>query len=123
MLLPWKLDVLLLLVFAVVSIDAEVFGKKPCSKEQKNHILETCTPFVLKGNPVAMLPAKNAPCCIAVRELQKSINWQVMQCVVDRLTGQEKKEYDAPTIIHLGGWCAQPPSRVLAPAPLEEIMA
>lgn len=86
----------LLIVLAIVSLDPVSAGgsfsrPKICTEKQKNHIVKTCKPHILKS--IRRSPAtKTGLCCQAVRELQ-AINEGMMQCVFDRFTAAEKEKY------------------------------
>ncbi|KAG2556548.1 hypothetical protein PVAP13_8NG202401 [Panicum virgatum] len=89
-----KVDILLLLVFSIVSPDPVSGGcwfcKKPCTKTQRNYIWKT-----LQSNGEGM-----------------------MQCIVDLLTRDQWLEYDATVMLYLKRYCTQPPF----PAAPQEVM-
>ena len=106
-----KVGILLLVVFAIVLPDPVSGGcwfcKKPCTKTQKNYIVDVCHRYILKSNYARVLPTKHDICCIEVRTLQS--NGEGMQCIVDLLTCDQRLEYDATVMLYLKRYCTQPP--------------
>ncbi|KAF8776082.1 hypothetical protein HU200_003899 [Digitaria exilis] len=108
--LPGKVAVLLV-VLAIISLDPVSGGgccsrTLICTEKQKNHIVKTCKPHILKSDRRS--PATKAgACCQAVRELQ-AINEGMMQCVFDRFTAAEKEKYFEQAVTKiLKNYCTQ----------------
>ncbi|KAJ1275123.1 hypothetical protein BS78_05G112500 [Paspalum vaginatum] len=116
--LPGKVAVPLLLLFAAISLGPVSAGccfRKPCTVRQKDHIVDTCRPYILKTDH-RVLPRKTDLCCREVRTLQ-SMGEGMMQCVVDLLTDHERAELDVTVVLYLKRYCTQPSS----PAPPNEV--
>ena len=107
-----KVGILLLVVFAIVLPDPVSGGcwfcKKPCTKTQKNYIVDVCHRYILKSNYARVLPTKHDICCIEVRTLQSN-GEGMMQCITDLLTREERLEYDVMVMLYLKRYCTQPP--------------
>ena len=89
---------LLLLVCAMVSLHPVVGGKRPrCTEEDKDHVLKECGHYTRHGHPKE-LPPKHSPCC-------KAAESHDMQCIVDLLTNDERRDYEQAAIIALKQAC------------------
>jgi len=103
-----------LAMFVVVSLDPVIAGCclpiwGHCTEQQKNRIMEACkNPYLKKDNPVRTIPAKTHAYCQLVREYQAP---KTMNCIVNRFTKKEKKEYDPTLLFYFRSYCALPPSR------------
>ena len=89
---------LLLLVCAMVSLHPVVGGKRPrCTEEDKAHVLKECGHYTKHGHPKE-LPPKHSDCC-------KAAEGHDMQCIVDLLTNDERRDYEQAAIIALEEAC------------------
>ncbi|PUZ44142.1 hypothetical protein GQ55_8G066900 [Panicum hallii var. hallii] len=90
---------LLLLVCAMVSPHLVVGGKKRprCTEEEKAHILKECGHYTKHGHPKEH-PPKHSPCC-------KAAEGHDMQCIVDLLSKDERRDYEQAAIIALEEAC------------------
>lgn len=105
---PKKVAILFLVVFtAISSLDTVTSGccDKPNMNKQKNYVLQVCGPYIMAPN-TRRLPPRNDSCCAAVRTLQKK-GAGMMQCVIDRLTEAESRQYDPTAMLYLTGYCTQ----------------
>jgi len=90
---------LLLLVCTMVSPHPVVGGnKRPrCTEEDKAHVLKECGHYTKHGHPKE-LPPKHSDCC-------KAAEGHDMQCIVDLLTEDERRDYEQAALIALRNAC------------------
>ncbi|KAF8711351.1 hypothetical protein HU200_029380 [Digitaria exilis] len=97
---PGKLALLLLVVFAVVSLHPVIGNKrKICTKIQKDNILKHCEEYTRYAGPA---PSIHSPCCAAALEVPNLD----MQCIIiDLLTADEKSKHNKNNIKELRCLC------------------
>uniref|UniRef100_A0A0D9XQW9 Bifunctional inhibitor/plant lipid transfer protein/seed storage helical domain-containing protein n=1 Tax=Leersia perrieri TaxID=77586 RepID=A0A0D9XQW9_9ORYZ len=93
--LPGKVSFLFLLMCAII-YPHTVIGI-PCTKEQKDEILNCCKSFIKIIGSSPSLPAQSGPCCEAVRKV-KDMN---MPCIVRLLKRKDRDVYSVERILHL----------------------
>lgn len=91
--LPGKVALFLLIVFAI-AFEHPVIGTGKCTDKEKKDILQHCEDYLKHGNPT---PSLHSPCCAAALE----VPILDMQCIIDLLTAKEKKEYKEANILQL----------------------
>ena len=102
---------LVMAVFAVACLDRSVSGIRICTEQDKKDVLVNCKLNIKNGKFTPPAP-KTGVCCQVVRHMQ-SKDSKMMDCIVELLTGDEKKEHSAVKMMELVGRCVVPAHQVM----------
>jgi len=106
---------LVMAVFAAACLDRSVTvsGNRICTEQDKKDVLVNCKLNIKNGKFTPPAP-KTGVCCQVVRHMQ-SKDSKMMDCVVEILTDDEKREHSAVKMMELVGRCVVPAHH--APSP------
>ena len=104
---------LVMAVFAAACLDRSVTvsGNRICTEQDKKDVLVNCKLNIKNGKFTPPAP-KTGVCCQVVRHMQ-SKDSKMMDCVVEILTDDEKRERSAVKMMELVGRCVVPAHQVM----------